>query len=107
MWGILFVALDIYSVLHARGKCHCNLVVLDRKRTIGVYVVAVILNVPSWLSGILCYHGYKPALAQQAPLCGGAMKAGLQQQRGGRRDLGAVLIQILSPLFSQNSRLQL
>ena len=28
--------------------------------------------------------------AQQAPLWEGALKAGLQQQRGGRRDLGAV-----------------
>ena len=41
----------------------------------------VILNVPSWLSGFLCYHGYKPPYAQQAPLWGGALKAGLQRSR--------------------------
>ena len=63
---------------------HYNLVVLIRKRTIGVYVVVVVVifNAPSWLSGVLCYHSYKPARAWQAPLLGGALKAGLQQQRG-------------------------
>ena len=59
---------------------HCNLVILVRNRTIRAYVV-VVLNVPSWLSGVLCYRGYKPAHAQQAPLWGGALKAGLQHSR--------------------------
>ena len=48
------------------------------KRIIGAYVEVVILNVPSWLCGVLCYCGYKPARAQQAPLWGGVLKAGLQ-----------------------------
>ena len=55
MGGMLFVTRD--TVLH------CNLVVLIRNRTIRTYVV--FLNAPSWLSGLLCYHGYKTA--QQAP----------------------------------------
>ena len=46
-----------------------------RNRTIRVYVADVILNVPSWLSGVFCYCGYKPVRAQQAPLRGGALKA--------------------------------
>ena len=78
------------------GTRHFYLVVLIRKRTIGAYVVVVvvvvvvILNVTSWSSGVLCYHGYKPARAQQAPLWGRkALKAGLQCSRGRRRDLGA------------------
>ena len=54
-----------------------------RNRTIRAYVVVVvvILNALSWLSGILCYHGYKPAGAQQAPPWGGALKAGLQHSK--------------------------
>ena len=51
--------------------------------------VVVILNAPSWLSGVLCYRGYKPARVQQAPLWGGALKAGLQRSM----DLGAEPIQ--------------
>ena len=37
------------------------------------------VNVPSWLFSVLCYHGYKPAQAQKAPLWEGALKAGLQR----------------------------
>ena len=33
------------------------------------------VNAPSWLSDVLCYRGYKPACARQAPLWGGALKA--------------------------------
>ena len=58
------------------GTCHCKLVVLARNRTIRAYVVVVILNATSWLSAFLCYHGYKPAYAQQAPLW-----EGLRRQR--------------------------
>ena len=50
------------------GTCHCNLVVLVRNGTIRAYFVVAILNVVSRLPGVLCYHGYKPAGAQQAPL---------------------------------------
>ena len=49
-------------------------------------VVVVILNAPSWLSGVLCYCGYKPAVGLQ----GGSLKAGLQRSReeeGGTREL--------------------
>ena len=35
--------------------------VLIRNRIIRAYVVVVILNAPSWLSGVHCYHGYKAA----------------------------------------------
>ena len=38
-------------------------------------------NALSWLSGFLCYRGYKPVHAQQAPLWGGALKGGLQLSR--------------------------
>ena len=83
---------------------HCNLVILVRNRTIRAYVV-VVLNVPSWLSGVLCYRGYKPAHAQQAPLWGGALKAGLQHSREEEGGAWSCIIQIvwLSPLFCQNS----
>ena len=42
--------------------------------------VVVILNAPSWLSASTV-TGYKPACSQQAPLWGGALKAGLQRSR--------------------------
>ena len=41
--------------------CHCKLDVLIRNRTIRADV-DVIYNVTPWLSGILCYHGYRPAV---------------------------------------------
>ena len=71
---------------------HCNLVVLIRNPTVRAYVVDVIMNVTSWLSGVHCCHGYKPA---------GAGRGFEGRAVGRRRELGAVLIQILwlSPLF--------
>ena len=45
------------------------------------FLVVVIFNAPSWLSGVLCYCGYQPAHAQQAPLWGGAFKGRLQRSR--------------------------
>ena len=60
------------------------------------------------LSGILCYRGYKPARAQQAPLWGGALKVGLQHSReeeGGTWELYDSDI-LTKSTFSQNSRLQ-
>ena len=55
---------------------------------ISTYVVVVVV-ILSWLSGVLCYRGYKSARAQQAPLWGGSLKAGLQGSReeGGTREL--------------------
>ena len=87
----------------AWGSRHYNSVVLIRNRTIRASVVVVILNVTSWLSSFLCYHGYKPARAQQAP----PLWAGLRrQQRGRRTDLRAASFkcsgQYSSPLFSHN-----
>ena len=41
-----------------------------KQNNLGLCVV-VILKALSWLSGVLCYHGYKPA-----PLWGGALKEG-------------------------------
>ena len=49
---------------------------------IRAYVVDVILNAPSWLSGVLYYHGYKPACAQQGPLWGVALKAAERKKEG-------------------------
>ena len=72
MWRIVFVTWDIYSDL--------NLVILIR--TIRAYVVVVILNLPSWLSGVLCYHGYKPAHVQQAPLWEGLWRQGCSSREG-------------------------
>ena len=72
--------------------------------TIRAYVVVVvILNVPSQFSGILCYRGYSRLL------CGRGFEGrAAVQQRGRKRELGAVLIQIFRlSLFSHNSRLQL
>ena len=76
----MFVTRDIYSD-SAWGPCHCNLVVFIRDRTIRAYVVVVILNAPSWLSGVLCYRGYKPVHAQQAALWRVVLKTGLQRSR--------------------------
>ena len=95
MWGILFVTLDIYSDF-AWGTHHCNSVVLVRNRTIGAYVV-VAVTVPSWLSGFLCYHGYKPAHAQQAPLWEGLWRQGCSTAE--RKKEGAVLIQIFKKVI--------
>ena len=82
----------------ACGTHHCNLVVFLRNRTVKAYAVAVVLNEPSWLSGVLCYRVYK--------LAGSSVGRGLEgrataQQRGRRKDLGAVLPQIFwqSPPF--------
>ena len=73
-----------------------------RNRTMRVYfVVVVIFSVTSWLSVFLCHYGYKPAGAQQAPLWGGALKAGLQRIR----EEEGCIIQIFWK-NSQNSRLQ-
>ena len=58
---------------------HCNLVVLIRNRTIRAYFVGVIFNALSWLSGVLCYRGYKPPHAQQAPLWEGLRRPGCSQ----------------------------
>ena len=80
MLRILFVTGDIY--------CDLLIVVLLRNGTMRAYVV-VILNAPFWLSGVLCYREYKPDCAQQAPLWGGALKAGLQHSRE-EEDLEAV-----------------
>ena len=74
MGGMLFVTRD--TVLHF------NLVVLIRNRTIRTYVV-VILNAPSWLSVLLCYRGYKPARAQQAPLWEGLSTQGCSSREEG------------------------
>ena len=52
------------------------------------------VNAPSWLSGILCYHGYKPAREQQAPLRGGALKAGLQAAERKKEGPGSWIILI-------------
>ena len=66
--------------------------------------MVVILNAPSWLSGVLCYRGYKPAHAQQAPLRGGALKAGLQAVERKKEGPGSWIILIfwLSPLSPQH-----
>ena len=85
MWGILIVTQDIYSD-STWGTYHYHLFVLIRNRTIRAHVVVIILNAPSWLSSILCYHGYKPA--QQAPPLWEGLR---RQQRGRRTDLGAVI----------------
>lgn len=37
---------------------HEVLIINIRSRTIRAYIVVVILNVASWLSGVFCYHGY-------------------------------------------------
>ena len=81
--GVKFsLRISVYTLYSdsAWGTPHCNLVVLVRNRTIWVYFV-VILNGPSWLSGVLCYHGYKSTCSQQAAIWGGALRAGLQSSR--------------------------
>ena len=85
-----------------RRECHCNVVVLIRNRTIRAYVVVVvvILNAQSWLSGVLCYRGYKPARAQQAPLWE-RLKAGTHY-----RIIGAIFVPI-SPLRSKPAKARL
>ena len=99
MSGILFVTRDIYSDLHS-ALIVVFLVVLVINRTISPYVVVVILNAPSWLSGVLCYSGYEPACAQQAPLWGGAFKAGLQAAERKKEGSRSCIIQIFWSFFS-------
>ena len=43
------------------------------------------VNAPSWLCGVLCYRGYKPAHAQQAPLWEGLRRQGCssREEEGG------------------------
>ena len=50
-----------YLQWSAWGTRHWNSVALINNRTIGAYVVVVFLNVTSWLSDVLCSHGYKPS----------------------------------------------
>ena len=47
-----------------------------------------------WLPGVLCYRGYKPAREQQAPLRGGALKAGLQAAERKKEGPGSCSIQM-------------
>ena len=65
-----------YLPWSAWGTRHCNLVILVRNRINRVYVVVVIM---SWLSGVLCYHGYKPACGPPSVGRGFGGRAAAQQ----------------------------
>ena len=53
----------------------------SKKKTEGLFCCCVIVNALFWLSGLLCYRGYKPASARQAPLWGGTLRPGLQHSK--------------------------
>ena len=92
-----------YIQWSAWGTHHCNQVILIRKRTIRAHVVVVILNVISWLSGVLCYHGYKPTCAQQAPLWEGLWRQGCssREEEGGTWELYHSNVLAKSTFFSK------
>ena len=70
MWGIVFVTQDIYSDLHD--------------------AVIMWLSLLPWLQACSRTAGSS---------VGGALKAGLQQQRGRRRDLGAVSFKYFGEVY--------
>ena len=85
MWG-MFVTWDIYSDRHEALDIVIYLYWSEIEQS-GLNVV-VILNVPSWLCGFLCYRGYKPARAQQAPLWEGLWRQGCSREEEGLTWIG-------------------
>ena len=89
----------------ARGTRHCNLVVLIRNRTIGAYVVVVvvILNMTSWLSSYSSVSMVTSLLVHSSSVGRGfeGRAARSREEEGGSWELYHSNILAKSTLFSK------